>query len=167
MTDFDRRKMLVDEIEVKDSTVRRLLQRQFPEWSTLYLDRLPDSGTDSAIYRLGEDLGIRLPRIHWALQQVDKEFDWLGRLAPQLPAALPVPIAKGEPGSGYPYPWFVYPWLDGVSLDRANVQDWSTLIRQIGDFVLDLEQVPAEGGPEPRMKGGPLAACDESARVAR
>jgi aminoglycoside phosphotransferase (APT) family kinase protein len=161
-----RPRMHQDEVSITEATVRSLLSAQFPEWSGRSLVRLRDSGTDNAIYRLGYDLGIRMPRIGWAVQQIDKEFGWLGKLAHYLPAALPVPIAKGEPGSGYPYPWLVYPWLDGVSLDRGAVSDWSALVQQIGDFVLALERVPVEGAPRPRTRGAPVAASDESARVA-
>jgi len=70
-------KMHKDEVSVTDATVRLLLSSQFPQWSEKSLERFPDSGTDSAIYRLDDDTGIRLPRIHWAVAQVDKEFDWL------------------------------------------------------------------------------------------
>jgi hypothetical protein len=45
---------------------------QFPEWADGQLRRIPDSGTDNAIYRLGEDMGIRLPRIDWAEAQIEK-----------------------------------------------------------------------------------------------
>ena len=69
-----RQRMHAEEVEVNDLTVRRLLSAQFPQWADRKLHRLPDSGTDSAIYRLGSDLGIRLPRIHWPVQQIDKEF---------------------------------------------------------------------------------------------
>lgn len=158
-------KMHEDEVLIDDATVRRLLTSQFPQWSSRPLERVPDSGTDSAIYRLGKDLGIRMPRIHWAVQQIDKEFKWLGRLARDLPTALPVPIAKGEPGSDYPYPWLIYPWIQGMSLDHAEVRDWRLLVSQIADFILELERIPPEGGPKPRMRGGSLAKCDESARL--
>ena len=49
------------------SLVRRLLAAQFPEWAELPIDRVASSGTDNALYRLGDDMVVRLPRIHWAL----------------------------------------------------------------------------------------------------
>lgn len=54
-------KMLLDEVLIEDSMVRRLLQTQFPQWAAESLKRLPDSGTDSAIYRLGEDWAFACP----------------------------------------------------------------------------------------------------------
>ena len=159
MTTARRRpKMHAEEVEVDDSTVRGLLLEQFPPWSDLPLRRIPDSGTDSAIYRLGDDMGIRLPRIRWAVPQIDKECRWLGRLAEQLPVPVPVPLGRGEPGDGYPYPWLVYPWLGGVSLDRT-AGDVSARRRR-GFVRPRLAADPARGGPAPGRRGGPLAPLD-------
>jgi aminoglycoside phosphotransferase (APT) family kinase protein len=151
-------KMHADEIELDDALVRRLLVEQFAQWSDLPLQRIPDSGTDSAIYRLGDDMGLRLPRIHWAVAQIDKEVGWLGRLAGHLPVPVPVPLGRGEPGHGYPYPWLVYPWVPGVSLDRIAATP--PLVVDVASFVLALQEIPTEGGPAPGRRGGPMAPRD-------
>ncbi len=103
-------------------------------------------------------MGVRLPRIHWAVDQIDKELHWLRRLSEHLPAPVPVPLGRGEPGRGYPYPWLVYRWLPGVSLDRTAVA--STLVADVASFVLALQQIPTEGGPAPGRRGGPMAPRD-------
>jgi aminoglycoside phosphotransferase (APT) family kinase protein len=139
--------------------VRGLLSAQFPQWAALPLRRIPDSGTDNAIYRLGDDMGIRLPRIAWAVPQIDKECRWLGRLADDLPVPVPVPIGRGEPGHGYPHPWLIYPWLDGISLDRTSVES-AELVGDVASFVRALHAIPTAGGPEPGRRGGPLAPHD-------
>jgi len=150
--------MHADEIEVDDSTVRALLVEQFPHWADLPLQRIPDSGTDSAIYRLGEDMGLRLPRIQSAVGQIDKECRWLGRLADHLPVPVPVPIGRGEPGPGYSYPWLVYPWLRGTSVDRTAPE--TLLVADVASFVLALQAIPTDGAPPPGRRGGPLAPLD-------
>ena len=156
-----------DEISVHDATVRSLLSSQFPQWSAKPLERLPDSGTDSAIYRLGDTLGVRLPRTHWAVQQVELEWKWLRGLAPSLPTSIPAPIAKGKPGEGYPYPWLVYPWIDGESLDAAPVDEWGSLATSLAAFVRALETVSVPvNAPTPRRRGGPLTSVDREARRA-
>ena len=81
-------KMHVDEIETSVSLVARLLITQFPQWADLPVAPLPSAGTDNALYRLGDDMLVRLPRIHWAIEQVNKEHQWLPRLAPFLPLAI-------------------------------------------------------------------------------
>jgi aminoglycoside phosphotransferase (APT) family kinase protein len=151
--------MHADEVELDDATVRGLLSAQFPRWADLPLRRLPDSGTDNAIYQLGDDMGVRLPRIHWAVPQIDKECRWLGHLAARLPVAVPVPIGRGEPGGGYPFPWLVYPWLGGTSLDRAAA-DTTSLAGDVASFVLALQEIPPDGGPQPGRRGGPMAPLD-------
>jgi aminoglycoside phosphotransferase (APT) family kinase protein len=151
--------MHAEEIELDDATVRGLLSAQFPHWAGLPLRRIPDSGTDNAIYQLGADMGLRLPRVAWAVPQIDKECRWLGHLAERLPAAVPVPLGQGEPGEGYPFPWLVYPWLGGTSLDRA-AEATTSLVGDLAAFVLALQEIPPDGGPQPGRRGGPLAPLD-------
>ena len=102
-----------DEVETSVGLVRRLLASQFPDWADLAIERVASDGTDNAIYRLGDELAVRLPRIHWAAGQPEKEHEWLPRLAPHLPLEVPVPLARGSPAEGYPWPWTVVPWLEG------------------------------------------------------
>ena len=151
-----------DEVLVDDGTVRALLKDQFPIWADRRLLRIADSGTDNAIYRLGDDLGIRLPRIEWATAQIEKECRWLPSLAAGLPTPVPVPLAEGRPDHGYPFPWLVYPWLEGTSLDRATVDNWDVVAAGVAEFVLALEQVSPVGGPPPTRRGTPMAQYDDA-----
>src|SRR5487761_763671 len=96
------RKMHADEVDTDISLVGRLLAAQFPRWANLPIEPVASLGTDNAIYRLGDDLAVRLPRTQRVTAQLDKEHLWLPRLAPHLPLAIPVPLAKGIPGEGYP-----------------------------------------------------------------
>jgi aminoglycoside phosphotransferase (APT) family kinase protein len=153
-----------DEVPVDDALVRGLLREQFPQWADESLLRIVDAGTDNAIYRLGETMGIRLPRIHWAEAQIDKECRWLGRLAGGLPLPVPVPLARGRPGHGYPFPWLVYPWLEGVSLDRVTVDSWDVIARELAAFIVALERLPTSDAPPPRRRGTPMAQYDSAVR---
>ena len=113
--------MHADEIETDVSLVGRLLAVQFPQWADLPIQPVTSAGTDNALYRLGDSMVVRLPRIHWATGQVDKECRWLPRLAPLLPLAVPVPLAKGEPGEGYPWHWSVCQWLAGERKTLSSI----------------------------------------------
>lgn len=86
---------------------RRLVDTQFPQWAQLPLKLLDPAGSDHVIYRLGEELSVRLPRHAGAVMQARKESEWLPRLAPHLPLAIPVPVGVGEPDFGYPWQWAV------------------------------------------------------------
>src|SRR5262249_33151887 len=115
-------RMHTDEIHADAALVRRLLAAQFPQWANLPIEPVRSAGTDHALYRLGADMAVRLPRIDWAAGQAEKEQRWLPRLAPLLPLAIPVPLAQGKPAEGYPWPWSVCRWLDGenATLERLR-----------------------------------------------
>jgi aminoglycoside phosphotransferase (APT) family kinase protein len=120
-----------DEVEVSEDLVHGLLLSQMPRLAGLGLTKVEPWGTDNAIWRLGDDLTIRLPRIHWAAGQPAFEAEWLPRLATYLPVRIPEPIAIGEPGDGYPYRWSVHRWLPGTG---AAIARWpSAAPRFLGD----------------------------------
>ena len=85
-----------NEIHTDETLVRRLIAAQFPQWKDLPIRYVPSSGTDNALYRLGDELVVRLPRIDWAIGQVEKEFEWMPNLAPHLPLAIPAPLEMGD-----------------------------------------------------------------------
>ena len=88
-------RMHVDEIEIDDALVRRLLTEQFPEWSELSLSRVEPAGTDNAIFRLGDEMSVRLARRKGPTEAGGKELEWLPRLAPLLPLRIPIPVVQG------------------------------------------------------------------------
>src|SRR4051812_29579592 len=154
-----------DEVATDAALVRRLVAGQFPQWAGLPVTPVRSAGTDHAIYRLGEDLAVRLPRIPWAVAQIDVEHRWLPRLAPHLPLAVPEPRGRGEPADGYPWPWSVYRWLDGENPSPEHVGDsWRTTL-DLGGFVAALQRVDATGGP-PSSRGVPLVRRDPEVRAA-
>ena len=158
-------RMHADEVDTDAALVRRLLQGQFPQWADLPIERVRSAGTDNAIYRLGDDMSVRLPRIHWAVGQVDTEHEWLPRLAPQLPLDIPGPLAKGAPAQGYPWSWAVHRWLDGETAVAERVADPLDTVTELARFLAALQQIDPTGGP-PSSRGGPLAPRDDAARAA-
>ena len=94
--------MHVDEVDTNVSLVVQLLTTQFPQWVNLPIEPAHSAGTGNALYRLADDMVVRLPRIPSAVGQVDKEQKWLPRLAPHLPLNIPVPLAKGKPSDWLP-----------------------------------------------------------------
>lgn len=167
MNDNDSQPSLhADEVPIDGPLVPSLVEVQFPHWSHLPLQRITSTGTDNAIYRLGPKMGVRLPRIEWAVQQVDKEFAWLPRLGPQLPMAVPTPLARGEPGPGYPFPWLVYRWLDGEDLQHRQVSDSRWFGQDLAVFVKALESVETTDGPPAGHRGQSLLRVDGATRAA-
>lgn len=163
-------KMHADEVDIDASLVGRLLASQFPQWAHLPVRPVPSGGTDNVIYRLGDDLAVRLPRIFWATQQVQKEQQWLPRLAPHLPLGIPVPVAMGTPGEDYPWHWSVYRWLDGENATIERLPDPCQVATDLAQFVAALHKIdPAGGplaGPHNFDRGVPLAMRDAPVRAA-
>lgn len=95
-------KMHADEADTDADLVRRLLRAQFPQWADLPITRLASGGTVNAIYRLGEDLTVRLPLRPGGAEAIAMEARLLPRLAPLLPLPIPDVVATGAPGEGYP-----------------------------------------------------------------
>lgn len=158
-------KMRPEEIDIDAALVGRLLAAQFPRWAGLPLAKVRSAGTDNAMYRLGDELVVRLPRLPWGARQVGKELRWLPHLAPRLPLEVPVPVGRGEPGEGYGLPWSVLRWLDGDNAHDAPPADQAATARQLGAFVVSLRRIDATGGPA-SFRGGPVAANDEGVRAA-
>lgn len=163
-------KMHTDEIDTDVSLVRRLLAAQFSHWVGLPITPVHSAGTDHAIYRLGGEMAVRLPRIWSAAAQVDKEHRWLPRLAPLLPLDIPVPLAKGTPGEGYPWPWSVVRWLEGDSVAVERLADPAQAATDLARFVAALQRIDLTGGPSPgphnSFRGEPLANRDAETRAA-
>jgi aminoglycoside phosphotransferase (APT) family kinase protein len=148
---------------------RRLVDRQFPQWADLPITRVAVDGWDNRTFRLGDDLTVRLPSGDWYALQVEKEQRWLPVLAPQLPLPIPAPVARGEPGEGYPYAWSIYRWLDGEVAREARIEDLTGFATRLAAFLVALQRIDAGGGPAPGrhnfFRGGPLATyADETAR---
>ena len=163
-------KMHVDEVDTDVALVGRLLAAQFPQWAHLPIEPVHSAGTDNAIYRLGDDMAVRLPRILWAIEQVDKEQRWLPKLAPLLPLAIPAPLAKGIPGEGYPWHWSVCRWLEGENATIERIADPVQAATALAQFIAALQRIDSTGGPlygTPNFsRGEPLAMRDSQTRAA-
>ena len=152
-----------DPIDV--SLARRLIDSQFPQWSQLPITPVEVDGWDNRTFRLGAELTVRLPSGPWYAKQVDKEQRWLPVLAHQLPLPIPLPVARGEPDAGFPYPWSVYRWLDGEPASRAQIDDLPAFASALARFLTALRRVDATGGPAPGehnfFRGGPLGTYEQ------
>ncbi|OIK26220.1 aminoglycoside phosphotransferase family protein [Streptomyces malaysiense] len=157
--------MHADELGLDAPLVRRLITRRFPHWSALPVRRLASSGTENAMFRLGTELVVRLPRRPGAVPDLVHEGRWLPVLGPRLPVAVPEPVGTGEADEDFPWPWSVYRWLAGTSPVAGAVARPEPLAEELGLFVRALRRVAAHGAPT-GYRGGPLRERDEPTRAA-
>ena len=115
--------------------VHRLVADQFPQWADQPITPVEQEGWDNRTYRLGETLSVRLPTAEGYVAAVAKEDRWLPVLAPQLPVAVPEPVATGRPGAGYPHPWSVRRWLPGRPISRDRLSDPVGFARTLAGFL--------------------------------
>lgn len=154
-----------DEVATDVALVRRLLRAQLPRWAELPVGSVTSAGTDNAMYRLGGDMTVRLPRTAGAARNVAEEQRWLPLLAPLLPLEVPEPLALGEPSEDFPFPWSVLRWLDGVDALAEPLHDSRASAAALGRFVAALQRVDLPGGP-PSWRGVPLSAREGDVRAA-
>ena len=163
-------KMHPDEPDLDKNIAARLVAENFPEYTDLPVVAVQPWGTDHALFRLGENLAIRLPRVERAVMQVGKEHKWLPRLAPHLPCRIPAPLKRGRPSQTYRWDWSIYDWIKGEALSPQSDFDSHQLALDLAGFVGALERIPASDGPVAGSqnfgRGLPLNARDQATRKA-
>ncbi|MGW1716207.1 aminoglycoside phosphotransferase family protein [Streptomyces sp. NPDC002156] len=158
-------KMHADEVEIDAPLVRRLIARQFPEWAELPVERLESAGTENAMFRLGGELVVRLPRHPGAVDSIEHEQRWLSLLGPRLPVAVPEPLGRGRADDGFPWPWSVYGWLDGRNPAVDALDAPETLARELAVFLRALRRVDPTNGPT-HIRPAPLSTRETETRAA-
>jgi len=160
-----------DEIEIDLPLVRALVDRALPDQAGHRLRPLGASGSSNALFRLGEDLLVRLPRQPGGSATIAKEDRWLPYVAPALPVAVPKIVAVGEPDIGYPERWSVVCWIAGDMPDGPVgpgaaagelARDLAGVVGALGGLAVPADAVtdPARRG----YRGEPLAAIDATTR---
>jgi aminoglycoside phosphotransferase (APT) family kinase protein len=150
---------------IDDDLVRRLIAGQFRQWAGLAVERCPSGGTVNAMYRLGDDMVVRLPLRQGGAKDVSMEQAWLPRLAPHLPTRIPEVLGAGEPAQGYPWPWSVYRWLAGEHPEAGALREPVLLARDLAAFVAAMRSITVPGAPKAH-RGGPVASLDMETRTA-
>lgn len=163
-------KMHDNEFPIDEVLVRQLLIERFPDWAGLPIAPVASAGTDNALFRLGDEMAVRLPRIPGAAGQVEKEQRWLPELAPHLPLAIPAPLGLGAPGADYPWHWSINRWLAGENATIDRLADPIEAAHTLGSFIVALRGLDASGGPAPgghnSFRGEPLSNRDTGTRNA-
>ncbi len=150
--------------------VGRLVRAQFPRWAHLPVTPVEVDGWDNRTYRLGAHLTVRLPTHQRYAAAVDKEDRWLPVLAPQLPVPVPVALARGVPGEGYPHNWSIRRWLDGDTASLDRIGDLPGFAVSLAQFIRALQRIDATGAPRAGAhsfhRGAPLEHYDHETRHA-
>ena len=105
-----------DEVRATPELVERLVAEQCPQWADLPVTALADEfeGTDNVLFRLGDELVARMPKVAWAPGPGRVRRALAARLAP-APARSGARAGPRRPArrDGYPWAWSVVPWVAG------------------------------------------------------
>lgn len=164
-----------DELPIDMAVVAALVDRDLPEYAHLALRPLASTGSSNALFRLGDELLLRLPRQRGGGATIAKELRWVPVVAPALPVDVPRIVMVGQPGFGYPERWCATRWLDGnpamppVSDAGPGAESSAELADALADVVRGLRSVPvtAAAGADPELRwyrGQPLAERDTDTR---
>ncbi|WP_405791491.1 aminoglycoside phosphotransferase family protein [Streptomyces sp. NBC_01506] len=141
-------------VDITAELVRDLLREQHPDLAHLPL-RLGARGWDNQVWRLGDNLAVRLP---WATGSADellrKEYAWLPVLAPRLCLPVPVPQRIGEPSERFPRPWLVTTWVAGSPADSVPVTRAAEAAGALARFLTVLHRPAPQGAPVGRLGRG-------------
>ena len=163
-----------DEIPINVELVRTLVGRVMPDYAHAPLRRLVPSGSTNALFRLGDEFLVRLPRQPGGSAAISKEATWLPILAPTLPVAVPEVVAVFEPDRDYSERWSVVRWIDGKHPEVIDAE--TSVDAQRGKLAKDLAavlaamnlaDVPAEAVNDPELRsyrGEPIATMDRATR---
>lgn len=145
------------EVEVDATLVARLVTAQHPSFTGAI--ELVANGWDNAIFRLGAEWAVRMPRRELADRLVRVEQRWLPLVAGALPDGVraPVPVAIGEPGEGYPYSWSITPWFDGVPAASVAPAERRGIAEALADVVVAIGAPAPADAPANPYRGVPLA----------
>jgi aminoglycoside phosphotransferase (APT) family kinase protein len=162
--------MIKETFDITAELARKLIDKQFPEFADLPIRSVEKQGQDNRTYRLGKDLLIRMPTAESYALKVPKEQDLLPKIAPYLKIAIPVPIKMGEPSQYYPYPFSIYKWLEGRSINLLVLDDdcLEKLAFDLAKFLKELQNIENVAGPAPGQhnwwRGDHVSVYDKGAQ---
>ena len=165
----------VDELPLDCDLVRRLVDRAFPEHAADDLVPMVATGSSNALYRLGHDRLVRLPRQPGGGASIEKEARWLPYVSPRVGVAVPRFLGVGEPDLGYGERWGVTTWIDGVvpappsSGSGSGQGTRSAFADDLARFVTELRamEVPSEAAGDQALssyRAAPITALDADFR---
>ncbi len=150
------------ENEITADLIAQLLREQHPDLADLPVT-FGARGWDNQMWRLGDDLAVRLPWTNkHAGEMLLKEHALLPAMAPRLPLQIPVPQRLGQPSERFPHPWIVTTWVAGESADRAPATRGAEAADTLAAFLAAMHQPAPGDAPAGRhRRGGPLADIAE------
>ncbi|MFF4801666.1 aminoglycoside phosphotransferase family protein [Streptomyces sp. NPDC001351] len=136
--------MIESEIEISEDLVRGLLREQHPDLAELPIREVA-GGWGNQMWRLGDELAVRMQRMDTSPESQLKERRWLPTLAARLPLPIPVPLRDGAPSERFRKIWTVMTWVEGTPLDHGSITRGDHAAETLAGFLRALHvEAPAD-----------------------
>ena len=130
-------RMHAGQVDIGPDVVARLVASQFPHWRGLPVTPVESDGTVNALFRLGEEVVLRLPSSRASTRSTGPGWS-ASRTSPggspRSSLAVPEPLGVGEPGEGYPGPWTAYRWIPGETATARNLRAPTAFALELARF---------------------------------
>jgi aminoglycoside phosphotransferase (APT) family kinase protein len=146
------------EIEITADLVRDLLQQQHPDLAGLGIREVA-GGWGNQMWRLGDELSVRIQRMETSPDHQLKERRWLPLLAPRLPLPIPVPVRSGAPSERFPKLWTVMTWVPGLPLDHGSITRGEQAADSLAAFLRALHAAAPADAPADTGRGAHPKDC--------
>lgn len=144
--------------EITADLVRDLLREQHPDLAGLAVREVA-GGWGNQMWRLGDELVVRMQRMDPTPEFQLKERRWLPVLAPRLPLPVPVPVRCGEPSERFPKHWTVMTWVPGEPLDHGSISRGAHAADTLAGFLRALHVAAPGEAPIATDRGAQLRDC--------
>ena len=150
------------EVRIDEQVVRALvatLDEAIPDAGGLAIAHVAE-GWDCSVWRLGDDLALRLPRRQVVADLLVGESRALAEVAPYVAATgvqVPAAVVVGEPTPDYPWPWTLvrfHPGTSGLAVPRERRASWAA---PLAAALAALHRPAVDDHPRNPFRGVPLA----------
>lgn len=131
----------VGELEIDAELARRLVAARLPELADLPITEVRSTGTVNALFRIGDDLCARLPRLPQWAADLEKEARLLPELALGMTLQIPEPVHLLPASREFPLPWAIFRWIGGRPYADDLIEDERRAADDLAQFVVELRAV--------------------------
>jgi aminoglycoside phosphotransferase (APT) family kinase protein len=143
------------EVTIDETLVRTLIETQFPRFVDLSLVHVTD-GFDNALWRLGDELVVRVPRREIAVEPLEHELRWLPDVAGRVTLQTPLPHLAGSPSEFFAWPWLIARWIEGTPGDDLSSDVRGRSAVALATFLREIHVPAPSDAPINPFRGGPL-----------
>lgn len=127
--------------------VQAILNTHAAEWARMSLKELASTGTDNALYMLGNDCILRIPKRESAIKPLEKELIWLPKLR-GLPLSVPELLFHGKTTQEIGFDFGIFKWEEGQIATPDQIDDGTLAAKGLARFLAALHQKDTDGAPK-------------------